>query len=812
MKILSSLLACSTLAFALFVSACHAPKAATSEEKIVRGHSVDENSPAYLSTVMLEMNGALCTGSIIAPRLILTAAHCVEGAQPQSIMIVFDKFKQDDPRYVRTGHRSETFKPTGSASFPNFDIAYVELDSDVPAPYAPIEILRDPSLIEESTPILLAGYGQTEDNCNDDTCVGQLKEANTKFLQYYDQPHLMSLLIFHGVATEGYGAACHGDSGGPAFAQFGSKWLLIGVTNGTRPDIVPESDGSCGNGWDIYTFAGDYVRWLEQSSGQKLVTPDELFNPARNDEPLVVTGPSQARPTTWDPWVNYANHEDGAWFTVDNLLQQFIADRGRISTDTTKLLLDGSLTQDDFAKLSTVELYGPTITDLSPLALASNLKELQLYEAPVKDLKSLGAVRANISSLGLAGSPSTLLSGTDWKAFSSLQELRVDGTADIATPKMDWSNFGGLTALAWNGIPSNLPDFSRMPNLVDLSLENDGLTTLSGLALPATLQTLDVSGNNLKGFDLSSGGLVKLTAFDTQIAKTATCPAKSCFLDTYTDPKSMTEICTNAVAALRNGYQQSYFPTLILLQAQIIGQISNSLDCALLDNYLPRIRGINLQGQGLTDIRPLAFLPANTQSVAIDGNRIEDIKPLFAAKGLLYVSAAENHIKTLPSQSAMTRLRSLNVLDNPIAAARIDAPQLSELYIGTDPSSEENGQDLDLSFAAQASLGTVYVGKAQLGADSLKAIHDLPGLYTLALADQSEAGSKDFDDELSLDFFSSLSSLDSSCAIINGSCGSLTSQAQVLGPLLGTTSGSRDSVSDDVVHLPGLENPIILEK
>ncbi|RYZ47432.1 MAG: trypsin-like serine protease, partial [Proteobacteria bacterium] len=249
----------SLLTLLVIGSAC--TKATTSEEKIVRGREVGQDSPAYLSAVRLEMGGGLCTGSIIGPRLILTAAHCVADVPATQIKVYFDRIPSTSPDNSRKGVKAQTFKPFGAALFPNFDIAWIELDADVPAPYQPIEILRDANFLESNTNILLAGYGKQADVCTTNDCTGYLREANTHFEKYYDKAHIQSLLVFHGPKESGLGGACNGDSGGPAYAEIAGKWYLIGVTNGLRGDITPESDNSCDGGWDIYTSAGDYVSW-----------------------------------------------------------------------------------------------------------------------------------------------------------------------------------------------------------------------------------------------------------------------------------------------------------------------------------------------------------------------------------------------------------------------------------------------------------------------------------------------------------------------------------------------------------------------
>ncbi|MBC7662083.1 MAG: trypsin-like serine protease [Chitinophagaceae bacterium] len=456
----------SLVVMTLFAAGCHRSTAgSTSEEKIVRGREVKEGSPAFLSAVRVEMGGGLCTGSIIGPRLILTAAHCVGGVSADQIKVFFDKFPIGDKNNVRKAVKLDTFKPFGADLFPNFDVAWIQLDEDVPAPYTPAEILRDPGILSTTTPILLAGYGKQADVCVSADCVGQLREANTAFENYYDKAHIMSLLVFHGPAELGLGGACNGDSGGPAYAQVGTKWYLIGVTNGTRSDITPQSDNLCNSGWDIYTYAGAYVSWLEKDTGTSLKHDDVTTNLDPAVQPLVVRGLSQTtKPTSWAEWINYANHSDPAYYTVDSIVQYLAYDSGIQGAGKTAVLYDPALTIEKAATTTSLYLSGTTVTDLTPLNAFYSLKDLTLDTTGVTDLSALsnkstltsigirkfgdaapdtvintlGAARKNIEDFVVESISATVLGGTDWSTFSKLKNLafgKTVGTLDLSKIK-----------------------------------------------------------------------------------------------------------------------------------------------------------------------------------------------------------------------------------------------------------------------------------------------------------------------------------------------------------------------------------------
>jgi Leucine-rich repeat (LRR) protein/V8-like Glu-specific endopeptidase len=495
--------------FTLLVMSSACTKATNSEQKIVRGREVGQESPAYLSAVRLEMGGGLCTGSIIGPRLILTAAHCVVDTQASQIKVYFDRIPSTSPDNSRKAVKAQTFKPFGAALFPNFDIAWVELEADVPAPYQPIEILRDANNLESSTNILLAGFGKQADVCNTSDCTGFLREANTHFEKYYDKAHIQSLLVFHGPKESGLGGACNGDSGGPAYAEIAGKWYLIGVTNGLRGDITPESDNNCDGGWDIYTSAGDYVSWLEQSSGSKIVAPDLEINQERSAQPLVVTGPSnKVRPSTWAEWVGYANHEDPAFYTVDSILQNFVNQTEDHNADTTAMLFDASRTEPLAATTESLYLQGETVSDLAPLKTFYSLKELTLDRTAVSDLSGL-STRSSLRYLGVREfaetAPDTVLN-TLGDARKTLEKLEYEEVPAGIQNSIDWTAFQNLKEVG----------FTKAKGVLDLStikprlLPNDSVLDLS---------TSEVKGQlKLSGFFNSKLSLSNLLAEDGDLS------------------------------------------------------------------------------------------------------------------------------------------------------------------------------------------------------------------------------------------------------------------------------------------------------
>jgi secreted trypsin-like serine protease len=208
-----------------------------------------------------------CTGTLIAPTLVVTAGHCAEFAT--RVFFGSDVTKKGTVVKVKKRIRH----PSYHKGHKHNDLLLLVLAK--PVTNVAARKIASSALIEKATDGRVVGFGATDESGTfgygmkrqvdipiaSPSCSGSINGEDDSVTYGCD----VGLEIVAGKALLARDS-CNGDSGGPFYvAGAANKWLLAGATSRSTDSATH----NCGDG-GVYVRVDRYRAWIEKAAGVKL--------------------------------------------------------------------------------------------------------------------------------------------------------------------------------------------------------------------------------------------------------------------------------------------------------------------------------------------------------------------------------------------------------------------------------------------------------------------------------------------------------------------------------------------------------------
>jgi len=248
--------------------------------RVTNGTQVPEGEWQDTAGIVFNRSGVGCTGTLIAPDVVLTAAHCVGGIS--HVILGTNDYRDDDQGEVIAVERSVASREADIAALKLAEPAVTE-----PRPVGFGCVVDE--YLEDGAPVAIVGFGATD---------SWGRQGTTRLIEGYTEvtDHDCSATsrgcqrsISPGGEIGAGGAngdgvdACFGDSGGPLYLLTESGDFLVGVTSRAFNDVNPP----CGLG-GIWVRPDAFIDWIEDVMDVEIPEPTCTMAPVASDDSMTV--------------------------------------------------------------------------------------------------------------------------------------------------------------------------------------------------------------------------------------------------------------------------------------------------------------------------------------------------------------------------------------------------------------------------------------------------------------------------------------------------------------------------------------------
>jgi hypothetical protein len=228
------------------VMLCLALLPATTGAHAIIGGAADEGPLSRQSVMVLSSNGGVCSAVVLAPDVVLTAAHCVTGAAEHRVHY---RDETGEPvlivpaaKVVHPGYNAKAIETRQRS----IDIALVRTPEALPSRFERATLSA--GKVPENTFVTVGGYGLAREG--DAKSTGTFRTASLTAVEPYGPSRILLWAEGSGTAS-----ACQGDSGGP----MASGTVVAAITSWS----APARGKSCG-GLTQGILVGPQREWIDR--------------------------------------------------------------------------------------------------------------------------------------------------------------------------------------------------------------------------------------------------------------------------------------------------------------------------------------------------------------------------------------------------------------------------------------------------------------------------------------------------------------------------------------------------------------------
>lgn len=269
--------------FAILSLTCALSLGAQPASAVVGGVNSHDAGGARASTVRIETSrGELCSGAVIAPEIVLTAAHCLADGGAISVVSLDPHFRARRQAVLALLPHPSFVPGTTPRTQPGTDLALLRLAQPLPSDIEPLNLGGH---LSQGETVTMAGYGLSAEN-NSKTA-RRLRETQLVNAGNYTTQNTVKVAVDVRARGETPGAgACRGDSGGPVLRGDARSRELVGIVSWSSGPLRTQARRICG-GFTAITPVSEHRNWIAAGSARLLSLgaerrPEEAVQPQMN--------------------------------------------------------------------------------------------------------------------------------------------------------------------------------------------------------------------------------------------------------------------------------------------------------------------------------------------------------------------------------------------------------------------------------------------------------------------------------------------------------------------------------------------------